>query len=71
MSEQLASPSLQGLDTLFETCKHVEMVDLSREMIAYTLMGLIGMLALPWFGIALRRRHRDKLRRRGIKRFGH
>lgn len=47
------------------------MIEISREMIAYGLMGLIVAVAIPIAGMAMTRRKRDKLRRRGIKRYGH
>jgi uncharacterized membrane protein len=45
--------------------------DTTREIIAYGLIGLIIMVAIPIISIALVRRKRQKLRRRGIKTHGH
>lgn len=47
------------------------MVNTTRELIAYGLIGLIVVVAIPWAGYAVRRRRRAMLRRRGDKRFGH
>jgi hypothetical protein len=47
------------------------MYPVAREMIAYAIMGASAVVALPAFVIAARRRHREKLRRRGDKRYGH
>lgn len=44
---------------------------LTREMIAYGLIGLILIGAVTSGGIGWRRHQRTKLRRRGIKRHGH
>jgi hypothetical protein len=45
--------------------------DTTREIIAYGLIGLIIAAAIPIISIALVRRKRQKLRRRGIKTHGH
>jgi hypothetical protein len=47
------------------------MVDLTREMIAYAIIGAIIIVAAPTGMAYLRRRKRDRLRRRGIKTYGH
>ncbi len=46
-------------------------MDVSREVLAYAILAIVAIVTLPWLAILLRRRHRDKLRRRGIKRYGH
>ncbi|MBD8679964.1 hypothetical protein [Sphingomonas sp. CFBP 13720] len=46
-------------------------MDISREMLAYAIIAIVAIVTVPWLVILLRRRHRDKLRRRGIKRYGH
>lgn len=40
-----------------------------REIIAYGLIGMIGMIVVPTAIIYLKRRKRDRLRRRGIKHY--
>jgi len=40
-------------------------------MIAYALIGLTVVIAIPVITTVVQRRKRDKLRRRGIKRYGH
>ena len=47
------------------------MNDPSRELIAYSIIGALLIVAVPWLVIAMRRRQRKRLRRRGIKRYGH
>ena len=47
------------------------MIEIGRELIAYGLIGLIVAIALPVLGRIWIRRKREKLRRRGIKRYGH
>lgn len=44
---------------------------MTREAIAYLLIGLILVIGIPGTVAMLRRRYRTKLRRRGIKRYGH
>lgn len=44
---------------------------MTREAIAYLLIGLILVIGIPVSVALLRRRHRTRLRRRGIKRYGH
>jgi hypothetical protein len=46
-------------------------IDVSREMIAYGLIGTVALVATPVIIALVRRRKREKLRRRGIKRYGH
>ncbi|WP_176473116.1 hypothetical protein [Sphingomonas lenta] len=41
------------------------------EMVAYALLGLIALGGSVAAVVGARRRHRRKLRRRGIKRHGH
>ncbi len=45
--------------------------DLSRELVAYAIIGVIALIAIPTIAITLRNRRRQKLRRRGIKTYGH
>lgn len=45
------------------------MIDITRATIAYLLIALAILVAAPLIGIALHRRKRDRLRRRGIKRY--
>lgn len=47
------------------------MFDVSREMIAYGIVGSLLVIGLPWLGYTLRKRKRERLRRRGIKKYGH
>lgn len=47
------------------------MIDVTRELVAYAIIGVVLLIALPAALVVLRRRHREKLRRRGIKRYGH
>lgn len=47
------------------------MIDIDRKLIAYGLIGLVIVIAAPWTWIAYRKRQRLKLRRRGIKTYGH
>jgi len=47
------------------------MIDVTRELVAYAIIGVSLLIAIPTAIVVLRRRHREKLRRRGIKRFGH
>jgi hypothetical protein len=47
------------------------MIDVTRELVAYAIIGAVLLVAVPTAVITLRRRHRQKLRRRGIKRYGH
>jgi hypothetical protein len=44
---------------------------MTREAIAYALIGLIIATALPWLGFIHTRRKRERLRRQGIKGHGH
>ncbi len=48
-----------------------QVLDITRELVAYGLIGLIAVVALPWIGVTMNRRKREKLRRRGIKTYGH
>ena len=47
------------------------MLPIAREMVAYAIMAGAVLAALPFLIAALRRRRREKLRRRGVKRYGH
>ncbi len=47
------------------------MIDVTRELVAYVIIGAVLLVAVPTGIVVLRRRHRQKLRRRGIKRYGH
>ena len=47
------------------------MIDLTREMIAYALIGGSAAIGAIYATVALRRRRRVLLRRQGIKRYGH
>jgi LPXTG-motif cell wall-anchored protein len=47
------------------------MIDITRETVAYLIMGMAALVGLPLLFLRLRRRRREKLRRRGIKRYGH
>lgn len=47
------------------------MIDLTREMVAYGIMGAVAVIAIPIAISHRRRRQREKLRRRGIKTYGH
>lgn len=44
---------------------------LEREQLAYVIIGIILMAGLAIAVPYLRRRKREKLRRRGIKKYGH
>lgn len=45
--------------------------DLSRELVAYAIIGVVLLIGIPTIAIILRNRRRRKLRRRGIKTYGH
>ena len=49
--------------------EHIQVMD--RETVAYGIIALVGVLALGGGFWSLRRHRRLKLRRRGIKRYGH
>lgn len=49
----------------------IEMFELSREVIAYMIVGALVVIGLPWLRYTLRRRRRERLRRRGVKTYGH
>jgi hypothetical protein len=44
------------------------MIDLTRELVAYAIITAVFLVAIPTVIVALRRRHRRNLRRRGVKR---
>jgi hypothetical protein len=45
--------------------------DMDREIIAYGIIALIAIIGLPLAARIWGRRRRNKLRRQGIKRYGH
>ncbi|WP_156141235.1 hypothetical protein [Sphingomonas sp. 37zxx] len=45
------------------------MLDITRETVAYGLIALTFLATAPIIGVTLQRRKRDRLRRRGIKRY--
>ncbi|WP_170209861.1 hypothetical protein [Sphingomonas oligophenolica] len=47
------------------------MDDFTRLAIAGGIVALVLIIAVPWAIIRLRKRRREKLRRRGIKKYGH
>lgn len=47
------------------------MFDTVRETIAFGIIGAALFIAVPWSTYAVRNRRLEKLRRRGIKRYGH
>jgi hypothetical protein len=47
------------------------MVEMDRELIAYVIIGIIIVVSIPLLAMVGRRRRREKLRRRGIKTYGH
>ena len=47
------------------------MDDSTRLTIAYALVGVLFLIGIPLIIVTLRRRRREKLRRRGIKTYGH
>ncbi len=47
------------------------MIELSRELVAYAIIGVLVAMAVPTAIVVMRRRKREKLRRRGIKTYGH
>ena len=47
------------------------MIELSRQMVAYGIIGLAFVIGLPWIAYVLRNRKRASLRRRGVKTYGH
>jgi hypothetical protein len=47
------------------------MDDSTRTLVAYAICGVLLMIGIPLTVIYLRRRKREKLRRRGIKTYGH
>ena len=46
-------------------------MDVSRELIAYAIIGVVLLIGGPALAVMLHRRKRRKLRQRGIKRYGH
>lgn len=46
-------------------------MDVSRELLAYAIIGIVLLIGGPALGVVLHRRKRRKLRQRGIKRYGH
>jgi hypothetical protein len=49
----------------------MNVLEITRELIAYALIGLVVAAAIPLAGLTWQRRKRLKLRRQGIKRYGH
>lgn len=47
------------------------MIELTREMVAYAIIGVVLLVAIPAGVTFGQRRKRAKLRRRGIKTYGH
>ncbi|WP_168377287.1 hypothetical protein [Sphingomonas sp. Leaf343] len=47
------------------------MIEFDRKLIAYGIIGLVIVIAVPILIAVRRRRRREKLRRRGIKTYGH
>ncbi|WP_294196971.1 hypothetical protein [uncultured Sphingomonas sp.] len=47
------------------------MIELSRELVAYAIIGVLVIVAVPTGIVVMRKRRREKLRRRGIKTYGH
>ena len=47
------------------------MIELSRELVAYAIIGVLVIIAVPTGIVVMRLRRREKLRRRGIKTYGH
>lgn len=45
--------------------------ELSRELVAYAIIGIVLVIGIPAIAISLRNRRRQRLRRRGIKKYGH
>lgn len=46
-------------------------MDVSRELLAYAIIGIVLLIGGPALGVVLHRRKRRKLRQRGVKRYGH
>ena len=46
-------------------------MNLSRELLAYGIIGLVVLIGTPVLGVVLHRRNRRRLRQRGIKKYGH
>ncbi len=47
------------------------MDEATRYTLVYSIIGLLLLIGTPLLVLHLRRRKREKLRRRGIKRYGH
>ena len=71
--QNTCSPShlRDGMARRLSSRHRTDMFDLSREMIAYGIVGFLLVIGLPWLGYTLRKRKRERLRRRGIKKYGH
>jgi len=48
-----------------------DVFEISRELIAYGMIGLIVVALVPWLVMTREKRRRERLRRRGDKRYGH
>jgi len=46
-------------------------MEISRELVAYGLIGGVFAIGVPWLLMAALRRRRKRLRRRGVKTYGH
>jgi hypothetical protein len=46
-------------------------LEVERQAIAYGIIALVAVIAIPLLARAWMRRRRESLRRRGIKRYGH
>jgi hypothetical protein len=52
-------------------CKSRNMFDWTRELVAYAIIGCILLVGTPILLSVRKRRKRERLRRRGIKTYGH
>ena len=46
-------------------------MDMTRELLAYSIIAAVVVIGAPIVLVTFRRRQRRKLRQRGIKRYGH
>lgn len=61
---------MSGMDNMVSGLQETGM-DITRELLAYAIIGVVLSIGGPALGIMLHRRKRRKLRQRGIKRYGH
>ena len=61
---------MSGMDNPVRGLQETGM-DLSRELLAYAIIGVVLLVGGPALAVMLHRRKRRKLRQRGIKRYGH